>query len=113
MATSSTAGEVDALLSDHSTSNRGPEMLGACITSMIFCVIGLSIRVWAQSLIHRIWTVDCILIILAAIFTLATAGCVIAAVASGMGQHAVRGPSISSSLPPGFLAGESCRLMGI
>ncbi|KAI2911783.1 hypothetical protein CBS147343_2265 [Aspergillus niger] len=88
MATSSTAGEVDALLSDHSTSNRGPEMLGACITSMIFCVIGLSIRVWAQSLIHRIWTADCILIILAAIFTLATAGCVIAAVASGMGQHA-------------------------
>ncbi|GKZ30065.1 hypothetical protein AbraIFM66950_007673 [Aspergillus brasiliensis] len=85
MANSTSA--MDALLSNHSRENRGPEVLAACIISMVFCVLATVIRLVAQATIRRLFTPDSILIIFAAILALAVSSCTIVAVKNGLGRH--------------------------
>ncbi|RAK90186.1 hypothetical protein BO79DRAFT_244566 [Aspergillus costaricaensis CBS 115574] len=78
---------MDALLSNHSRENRGPEVLAACIISMFFCVLATVVRLVAQATIRRLFTPDSILIIFASILALAVSSCTIAAVKNGLGRH--------------------------
>lgn len=74
----------------HLSEDRGPEVLAACIISIVFCVLAIILRIWAQSLIHKVFTADSILIFIAAVIAIATASCTVAAVGSGLGKHQVR-----------------------
>ncbi|KAK1149549.1 hypothetical protein N8T08_005098 [Aspergillus melleus] len=71
----------------HLHEDRGPEVLAACVVSIVFCVLAVILRIWAQSLIHKTFTPDSILIYIAAVIAIATAACTIAAVQSGLGKH--------------------------
>ncbi|GLA29149.1 hypothetical protein AnigIFM63326_007042 [Aspergillus niger] len=82
-----TTSAMDALLSNHSRENRGPEVLAACIISMIFCVLATVVRLVAQATIRRLFTPDSILIIFASILALAVSSCTIVAVKNGLGRH--------------------------
>jgi hypothetical protein len=81
--------DVDKLLSNHSREDRGPAVLGGCIIGIICCVLAVAVRLKAQASIRRLWTGDSILIVCAAILSLAVAACTIAAQKNGLGRHEV------------------------
>lgn len=70
--------------------DRGRVARDACITSLVFMLISIGLRFWAQGMIGKLFSSDSWLILAATVTGVATIACTLVAIDHGLGKHTVR-----------------------